>query len=177
MKTNMYVIAICMLFLASCTSRNSTTRVTDDPFLTAPEHLSFNVEVVFTDSAFTKAILHAGEAQVFEGRQQTTLSKHVRVDFFSRQGGNSARLTSDSAIIEDRTKNMTAIGHVRIHSDSNRTTLTTKRLVWVNATQRVHSEDSVRIVTPAETIEGVGFESDQYLTSYRIFRVTGVHRP
>ena len=31
----------------------------------------------------------------------------------------------------------------------------------------------VKIVSPKETIEGIGFESDRDLTNYRIFNVSG----
>lgn len=176
--TYLLLIIVSSALLVSCQERAHSTRLNEDPFLTAPAHLSFNVEVLFTDSAYTKAILRAGEGRIFEDRQQTTLGKGVKVDFFSRTGkAPSARLTSDSAFVDDHSKNMTAIGNVRIHSDSSRTTLTTSRLLWVNSTQRIRSDEYVRIVTPTETIEGIGFESDQYLTSYRIFQVKGVHRP
>lgn len=170
---------VSLLFLClACTDRVASTRVKDDPFLTAPAHLSYNIEVLFTDSASTKAILRAGEARLFEDRQQTTLGNGVSVDFLSRTGvGSAARLTSDSAIVDDRSRDMTAIGNVRVHSDSSATTLTTKKLIWVNSTQKIRSDEYVRIVSPTETIEGIGFESDQYLTSYRIFQVKGVHRP
>ncbi len=173
------VAALTVLFtLCACTERHASSRVKDDPFLTAPAHLSYNVKVLFTDSSYTKAILYAGEARLFEDRQMTTLGKSVKVDFYSRTGEQrAAQLTSDSAIVDDRTRNMTAIGNVRVHSDSSRSTLTTQRLIWTNATQRIRSDDPVRIVTPTEVIEGVGFESDQFLTSYRIFKVKGVHRP
>lgn len=177
MKFILSWIIVLGSIVVSCENRPSATRIKDDPFLQAPDHLSFDIEVVFTDSTFTKAVLHAGEAQVFDGRQQTTLGRSVQVDFYSRSGASSARLTSDSAIIEDRTHNMTAIGNVMIRSDSSRTTLATQRLIWINSTQRVRSDEAVRIITPTETIDGIGFESDQYLTSYRIFQVTGVHRP
>ncbi|MCX6139554.1 MAG: LPS export ABC transporter periplasmic protein LptC [Candidatus Kapabacteria bacterium] len=172
-------LLVCLVLAAfGCSDRTASTRVKDDPFLEAPAHLSYNIEVLFTDSSYTKAILTAGEARLYEDRQQTTLSNGVSVDFLSRTGiGPAARLTSDSALVDDRTRDMTAIGNVRVHSDSSATTLTTKRLIWVNSTQKIRSDAYVRIVSPTETIEGIGFESDQYLTAYRIFQVRGVHRP
>ena len=71
---------------------------------------------------------------------------------------------------------MLAFGSVVVVSDSTKTTLRTTQLMWMHAVQRVRSDQPVRIETPTEQIDGIGFESDQYLTDYRIFRVRGVHQ-
>lgn len=171
-------LAFSVLVLAACRDRAPSSRVTDDPFLTAPAHTSYGLDILLTDSSFTKARVRAAEGRLYDDRQQTTLGGGVDVVFFDRRSGTvAARLRSDSAFIDDRTKNMTAIGRVSVRSDSTRTSLTTDRLMWIHATQRIRSEDPVRIITPSETIDGIGFESDQLLTDYRIFKVKGVHRP
>ena len=52
--------------------------------------------------------------------------------------------------------------------------LRTSKLLWKNKTQKVYSDVFVRITTPKEIIEGIGFESDQNLTNYKIYQVSGV---
>lgn len=105
------------------------------------------------------------------------MSDTVIVDFFSVTSGKRvARLTADSAIVDDRTMNMIAIGNVVVYSDSSRTTLSTPRLLWENTREMLSSTEDVKIVTPKETILGTGFESNQYLTNYRIYKVHGTHR-
>ncbi|MBU3742144.1 MAG: LPS export ABC transporter periplasmic protein LptC [Candidatus Kapabacteria bacterium] len=142
-----------------------------------PAHVSYNLRVVFTDSTHTRAVLQAAEARVFDDRQQTELRDTLVVEFFSRSTGNRvAKLSADSAVIDDRTKNMTAYGDVRIWSDSSRTSMQTTLLYWDQTRQRVSTPAFVRIVSPTETIQGTGFESDQYLTSYTMYRVQGEHR-
>lgn len=142
-----------------------------------PAHVSYNLRVVFSDSTHTRAVLQAAEARVFDDRQETILRDTVVVEFFSRSTGSRvARLSADSAVIDDRTKNMTAFGDVRIWSDSTRTLLETPRLFWDHARQRISSTAFVRISAPSETIQGTGFESDQYLTTYTLYRVQGEHR-
>jgi lipopolysaccharide export system protein LptC len=51
--------------------------------------------------------------------------------------------------------------------------LRTQKLLWNNKTQKVYSDVLVRINTPTETIEGIGFESDQSLKNYKIYKVSG----
>lgn len=167
-------IASVLAVVSACRDRALIKRSDQDPFLTAPAHVSFGVSVRFTDSARTKALLRSTVARIFEDRQETTMGDTVIVDFFSVTSGKRvARLTADSAIVDDRTMNMIAIGNVVVYSDSSRTTLSTPRLLWENAREMLSSTEDVRIVTPKETILGTGFESDQYLTSYRIYKVHG----
>lgn len=164
----------------SCLKPEDRNIPNNDPLDQQPNHISYNVSVTFMDSTKKKAVLRSTVARVWEEKQETTLGDTVIVDFYSTATPNSqhrlARITSDSALIDDRTKNMTAIGHVAVWSDSSRTSLTTQRLVWDNQRAKLYSNEYVKIVSPTETIEGEGFESDQYLTTYRIFRVRGVHK-
>ncbi len=167
-------VALAIVCLVGCTDRTPIKKSDQDPFLTAPAHVSYGVTVKFTDSARTKAILRSSVARIFEDRQETTMSDTVIVDFYSVTSGKRvARLTADSAIVDDRTMNMIAIGNVVVYSDSSRTTLSTPRLLWENTREMLSSTEDVKIVTPKETILGTGFESNQYLTNYRIYKVHG----
>lgn len=176
MKLRLLVV-LGLFSVVACTQREQPQRPHPDPATRPPAHVSYNVKVVFTDSTRTKAVLQAREARVLDDRQETIMRDTVIVDFFSMSSGlRVARLTADSAVVDDRTKDMVAYGNVRVWSDSSRTSLTTSVLHWSNQRQRISSTEYVKIIAPSETIEGVGFESDQYLTSYRIYRVRGERR-
>jgi len=74
--------------------------------------------------------------------------------------------------VDDVTHDLEAHEHVVVVSDSG-TTLRTEDLFWTNKTQQVHSPSFVDIVSPSEHLQGQGFESDQALRHYTVFRVTG----
>jgi len=137
-----------------------------------PDQESWNSTIEFTDSGVTKAVLNAGHAVVFENQNRTFLGDSVRVDFFDDGGKHTSYLTSDSAIVNNQTNDLEAIGRVYAHNDSG-TSLWTQRLFWNNKTQKVTSDVFVRIVSPRETIQGVGFQSDRDLGNYTIFNVSG----
>lgn len=144
---------------------------------TQPDQISYNTEVAFVDSNFTKAILKAERARVYQSRMETLLDGGVYVQFFKRHSSRKVSyLTADSARIDDRTKNMMAGGHVIVISDSTNTKLETSLLEWDNTTQKLYSTEFVRVTSPMETIQGYGFESDQSLSNYKIFRVSGQQR-
>ncbi len=144
---------------------------------TAPDQTGQIVRVHFIDSSFTKAILDAGRTRIYQDRMETLLDGGVKVDFFSKNSGRRAsHLTSDSAVIDDKTRNMIAKGHVIVIGDSSGVVLKTSILHWDNITRKLFSTAYVEIDRPGEHLQGFGFESDQSLTYYKIFKVSGVQR-
>ena len=137
-----------------------------------PDQESWNSTIVFTDSGVTKGILKAGHAVVFNNQNKTYLGDSVRVDFFDEDGKHTSYITSDSGVVDDQTNDLEAIRNVYAHNDSG-TSLWTQRLFWNNKMQKVTSDVFVKIVSPSETIQGVGFQSDRDLRNYTIFNVSG----
>lgn len=179
MKVHMMTVVVIMAaLLSACTERAAKpSALENDPFRDAPLHVSYNITVDFNDSTHRRAQLSAGVARLYEDRRETTLGDAVKVLFFSRETGKQvAVLTADSAVIDDRTKNMVAIGNVHVISDSTRTSLATSRLTWDQTTERITTTEAVKIISPTEVIDGLGLISDQYLTNYRIFKVKGIHQ-
>ncbi|MEY3386391.1 MAG: hypothetical protein RIR53_1202 [Bacteroidota bacterium] len=177
MMRGLVLSCIGALVLSACGERPAVTKVSDDPFISAPSQMATNIVVTFSDSSFVKARLYASVGRILEQQQQTTMSGPVTVDFFDRYNRDPvARLTSDSCLVDDRTRNMTAMGNVVVTSLRRDLVLRTTKLSWMQSTQRIRSDESVTIETAHERIDGVGFESNQDLTSYRLARVRGVQR-
>ena len=166
--------------LTDCTeTSDSKAKTAPDTLLkgVTPDQTGWDLEVFFVDSSFTKAILHAKRGRVYQNRMETKLDGGMRVDFFSQTSkGRVSYLTADSAVIDDKTKNMIARGHVFVYADSSKATLNTSVLQWNNTTQKIFSTEYVVFNRPGETITGWGFESDQNLNNYKIYKVSGVEK-
>jgi LPS export ABC transporter protein LptC len=133
-----------------------------------PSQVSYNTSMNFTSDGRLNAILNAGRVEQYDLKHITWLDSGVKVDFYNRDGRHSSRLTSDKALIEFTTNNMTAYGHVHIVSDSG-TIVDTDSLEWHNKEATLHSNSPVHIVEKnGRTTDGVGFESDQNLEHYKI---------
>ena len=177
-----FILIILTLFISSLTSCDETPGMKGKPNYkiqtgTAPDQTGQTVRVYFIDSSFTKAILDAGRTRIYQDRMETLLDGGVKVDFFSKNSGRRAsHLTSDSAVIDDKTRNMIAKGHVIVIGDSSGAVLKTTILHWDNTTRKLYSTAYVEIDRPGEHLQGYGFESDQSLTYYKIFKVSGVQR-
>jgi LPS export ABC transporter protein LptC len=141
-----------------------------------PSQESWNSTVTFTDSGIVKAILKAGHISAYEGTKQTLLDNGVHVDFFDEHGMHSSVLTSQTGKVDENTNNLEAIGNVVVVSDSG-VVVETEKLYWDNQRQLIHSDEFVKITSPKENLQGHGFESDQNLKNYKIFRVTGTAKP
>ncbi len=166
------LIIIPVLFFVSCEEKLKPSVMANLKSNQLPAQESWNDEIVFSDSGITRAVLKSGHIMYFAEKAEYLLEKNVKVDFYNRNGLHNSVLTSDSAIIDDRTKNMTAYGHVKVVSDSG-TVLITEEMKWTNETRRITGDKFVTITSRTESIQGYGFESDQNLKDYTIKRVSG----
>ncbi len=158
------------LSVSSCDEKFKPTR-TDINTNEMPSQESWNSTVTFSDSGRTKAILEAGHISVYSSKGFTLIDSGAKVDFY-RDGEIVSTLTGKKGKIDDRTKDIEIYDSVNVVNKEG-SELKTQKLFWNNKTQRVSSDEFVTIKTPAETIEGIGFESDQNLRNYKIFKVSG----
>jgi len=139
----------------------------------APDKESWHTTIVLTDSNWTRAVMEIGHARQYTSRMETLLDSGVYVQFYDRDRKLTATLVADSARIDDRTKDMAAFGRVHVYSAENGRIVDTERLFFDNARRRLHSDAYVKIVAPDRTYEGVGFESDESLSDFVIYKFKG----
>lgn len=140
-----------------------------------PDQLANSITVNFFENNWTKAILTADRAEIYQSTQQTHIIGNVVVEYFSKTSGKRlSRLSCDSAIVDDNTKDMQALGNVVVFVDSSNIKLQTSKLFWNNEKQIVNTNEFITITTPNETIYGYGFESDLNFSFYKIYKVSGI---
>lgn len=179
MRLSLILLLSLVLISIGCEEKSGVVPKPADSlnYANMPDQISYDIEVAFIDSNYTKAVLNAKRARVYQSRFETWLDYGLTVQFLSKLSGKRISvLTADSAKIDDKTRNMFAYGKVLVVSDSTNTRLETSVLEWDNAAQKIYATEFVRIITPKETIEGYGLESDPALENYKIFRVSGVKR-
>jgi LPS export ABC transporter protein LptC len=142
---------------------------------TLPQQESWNSTITVSDSGRVTAIIIAGNVRVYEMSQITQLSQGMRVLFFNPQGIQTSVLTSEEGSVDEITNNLEARKNVHVVS-SDSSHMKTEQLYWDNARQLIHTPDYVEITTETDKLQGHGFESDQSLKHYRIFKVTGESR-
>lgn len=136
-----------------------------------PDYESWNPEVIFSDSSEIKAVLRAGYIAYFSSLGYTLIDSGAEVDFYKNDEIVST-LTGERGKVFDQTKDIEINDNITVLSKDG-SELKTSRLYWTERTQRVSSDTFVSIKTATEQIQGIGFESDQELKNYRIYKVTG----
>lgn len=161
---------ILVLILSSCEDKFKPmqTNINSDE---SPAQESWNSTVIFSDSGKTKAVLEAGHISVYSNKNYTLIDSGAKVNFY-KDGKIVSTLTGQRSKVDDKTKDIEIYDSVVVVNTEG-SELRTQKLFWNNKTQRVSSDEFVEIKTPSETIEGIGFESDQSLQNYKIFKVSG----
>jgi LPS export ABC transporter protein LptC len=166
-----FLIAAALLS-AGCEEKIKPSTTSSVDSRTLPQQESWNSTIVVSDSGRITAIIVAGYIRVIESSGLTQMSQGVRVRFFNPAGEQTSVLTSDEGSVDETTNNLEARKNVLVVStDASR--MTTERLFWDDQRQLIHTPEYVQITTVKDKLQGHGFESDQGLKHYRIFRVTG----
>lgn len=160
-----------LLFAAGCSSDKIEPPKIDITTDSLPSQESFNTTVTFSDSGLVKAILIAGRIRVYSKLNFTLIDSNAKVDFY-KNGIYSSTLTGKRGKIFDATKDVEVYDSVKLVSVEG-SVLTTNKLYWVNKTQRIRSDEFVHIQTKTDDIQGYGFEADQNLKNYVIYKVSG----
>lgn len=168
----LFLLSVVVVGLMSCEEKIKPSVLPGIDSQTLPQQESWNSKIVLSDSGKLKAIIYAGYVRVYASPPRTQISDGMTVHFYQTNGNESSVLTSQEGTVHDDTKNLTASGNVLVVS-SDTTKLWTEKLDWDNKRQLIHTTQFVRIHSPKERLQGYGFESDQHLRRYRIYRVSG----
>jgi LPS export ABC transporter protein LptC len=169
----LFFLAAAVLFFSSCSDDKfepPRSNLTSSDSL--PSQESFNTSVNFSDSGTVKAILEAGWIGVYTKLNYTLIDSNAKVEFF-KDGEYNSTLTAKRGKIYDNTKDVEVYDSVKLVSTDG-SELTTEKLYWTNKTRRVKTDAFVTINTPKEKIQGYGFEADENLKNYTIYKVSGI---
>ncbi len=166
----------CLLScLIGCADRQKTGREADARFLgeDLPVQESWNITMKIFRNDIIQAVVRAGHFAEYKKNDIITrhLDDGVRVVFHDENGAPTSRLTAGRSIVHDN-NDMEAFDNVVIHSGDS-TVITTEYIKRFDRDRRLWSDKYVTIRKPDETIRGYGFESDESLKRYTIFRASG----
>jgi len=136
-----------------------------------PQQESWNSTIVLSDSGRVLARIQAGYVQKFDSPQETNMSQGIVVFFYNDLGQQTTTMWASRGVVNERTYDLRAEGNVVVVSDDS-TKLRSERLFWDNRRRQIHTPEFVSVTSSREKVQGQGFESDQRLRNYKIFKVT-----
>ncbi len=107
------------------------------------------------------------ETQRIVSKKDSTFVYDVSLWFYDENGNRSSHLVSDSGIVIENTRDLIALGDVKVVTEDS-SILFTKRLIWKNDKQIITTPDSVLIIRHGRKLRGVGLTSDARLTRIKI---------
>jgi LPS export ABC transporter protein LptC len=168
-----------LLAILSCTAgcgapdkgRPSPATGVSEPRLPAQE--SWNLSVSISDSGRTTAAITAGHASEYhQGEKKELVIDHgINVRINDRNGGAPTLMTAGRGVLHDN-QDIEAFDKVLIRSGDG-TTISTEHIVRTNSDRMLRSEKYVTITRSSQTISGYGFESDDAMKRYKIFKASG----
>ena len=166
------LVTIVMLFLyAACTSgEKEFVDVSFDPELT-PSMNTDSVITLISDSGITRYKLEADNWQVFDKAKDPYwyFPEGIYLERFDSLFQVEAKILADSAWNYTERRLWRLKGHVDIRNMEGEMFLSDE-LFWDQREERVYSDKYIEIKRGDTELKGYGFESNQEMTEYRIFR-------
>ena len=166
----LFPIILAVLF-SSCTKQSVENMNSREGL---PDQESWGVNIILTDQGIIRAIVESGHLEKYNEKEFILLNNNVKVDFFDANENHTSVLTSRQAEVDQKSNDMKAFGNVVVVSDSG-ITLYSETLSWKSKDEKLQTKEEIMITTPeADTLYGVGFESDSDLKNWKIINPSGV---
>lgn len=172
------VVVMLLLFLSqiiACTSeKKEIVDVVFDPEKTYTMKAT-EVNTLISDSGITRYRLNAREWWVFDKAKDPYwyFPEKIYVEKFDTLFHTEASIKADTAYYYTKRELWELIGHVEVESLQGEH-FETSRLFWNQKEEKVYSDEYIRIEQEDKIVTGIGFESNQNMTQYKIFNSQGV---
>lgn len=171
MRIKFLIIPFLAFLFLSCEEKLKPS-IIHLPHQQIPSQESWDATIIFSDSGKVRAIVKAKHIMVFQDQEVTILNQGFRVDFYDENGKHTSYLIADSGRVIERTRNLEAYGNI-VAVSSEGTKVETSKLFWDNERNKVRSDAFVKVTSPNEILQGYGFEADQDLKNYVVYKVSG----
>jgi LPS export ABC transporter protein LptC len=166
---------VVLIVVSGCGNPAKESRSPETSFIgiNHPVQESWTIKISLTESGIRRGVIeaeHGAEYRTGSGSEHH-LDHGIRLYLFDINGHITTTITAQEAVIHDN-QDIEAQGNVVITS-KERTVIKTEYVKRTAKDRMIRSNRFVTITKPDETIRGEGFESDQNLKKYRIFRGSG----
>jgi LPS export ABC transporter protein LptC len=132
------------------------------------------VELLYSDSAIVRVAIHAPVLLRYIARDtpKQVFPEGVDADFYNEQHVQTSKMIANYAEQFQKERKVYLEDSVRIWNNKSEL-LETDELIWDEPAEQISSTKYVKITTPTQIIEGVGFKSNLEFTDWEIYKVHG----
>ena len=171
-----YVVGILMfLILAGCQNQVEHTAPAIRPQDSVAMMTSYGVNTLVSDSGVMKyrIVTERWEVNTSKNPSLWIFDKGLLLEQFDEKFHINSYIQCDTAYYYDKKGLWKLIGNVKVSSLAGER-FETSLLFWDQRTEKVYSDKFIRIEQAERVITGIGFESNQSMTLYKIFNPQGV---
>lgn len=168
------VVVMLLLFTVACSKEvKEVVDATYDPEKSYTMKAT-QVNTLISDSGITRYRIEAAEWIVFGKAKEPYwyFPEGIYVEKFDTLFHSEASIKADTAYYFDKKGLWHLIGNVEVESLQGEQ-FDTSELFWDQKKEKVYSDKHIRIQQKEQIITGVGFESNQNMTRYKIFNSQG----
>lgn len=132
-----------------------------------PDSVIQNATVALITEGIKEAVILADTLIVFD-REDSTVARGVKVDFYDENGEYRSTLTSKEGLVRQTRRELSVWGDVVVESDSSR--LETESLNWDPDRRLITTDDFVKLHRGNDIVTGYGMEADSKLEHVRVLR-------
>lgn len=165
---------LLLFFSTSCIKKGDRQKANYLQSDTVYPERATGVVISVTDSGHKIAEIITPLMERYSGKNPyMEMTKGLKGLFYNKQGIKENQLDAEYGISHQNEKIIEVRKNVRLENVKGEQ-LSTEKLTWNQATQKIYTDQFVKITTPDEVIYGEGFESNQNFTEYRIFKISGI---
>ena len=170
---NIVAFSIATMFFA-CTNNSNEVR----EFFTAknlPIGVDINTNYVYKDSGRITSKMRTPKRNDFSNREHPyyEFPKGIELISFENQGKDSTTIKGNYCLTYLKTNISELTGNVIIINHTDNSKLTTSQLFWDQNTNYFFSEKEFTLISPENTLKGVGFESKKDLSKFLAKKMSG----
>ena len=173
--TIVWIVVMLLLCNTSCNKeKKEVVDVSFDPETTYTLRTT-DVSTLISDSGITRYRLNAKEWLVFGKAKDPYwyFPKGIYVEKFDTLFQSEASIQADTAYNYEKKSLWKLVGNVKIESLEG-TRFETSLLYWDQKEEKIYSDKYIRIEEEDKVITGIGLESNQDMSQYKIFDSQGV---
>ena len=168
------IVVMLLLFTVACSQeKKDVVDVTYDPEKSYTMNAT-QVNTLISDSGITRYRIEAAQWLVYGKAKEPYwyFPEGIYVEKFDTLFHTEASIKADTAYYFDKKGLWHLIGNVEVESLQGEQ-FDTSELFWDQKKEKVYSDKYIRIQQKEQIITGIGFESNQNMTRYKIFNSQG----
>jgi LPS export ABC transporter protein LptC len=131
-----------------------------------------NIQRIYSEEGLLKIKVEAPLEYIYQNGDGY-YPKNFRISIYSPNGDITTTLTADSGRLERISKLYHAYGNVEVINHQQEQKVNTPELHWNQFKREIYTDKEIAIKTPTETLYGIGMNSNEEFSKYKIWQPTG----